>query len=373
MQSEQHIRRLIRELELPDQADQVVQRPKYWTPAFCRLYFEKCDELSFGDPRDGLQAAEVCPELVDLVAKFSRDPEPLACLQVRALAVLGSAYRAVGDLEQAEDCYQEALRFIQREPVPATETANLFFRIAVLRSFQDRLQDAFDLADRSVAIYRESDGEARARHLGEALTIRGFVNNLKGSSAAAMQDWSEALACTDPRRRPRVYYSATHNLACGLAKRATCSSDLAKIELYLQRARKLLSKRPRSLQKLRLIYLQGMIFMRFGSTRRGEAAFHAARRGFLEIGSPFDMALVSLDMARYLHQNRQYAEMKALAIETRQIFSSQCTDQKANQALNVWKEAILASPVSTEAFAVAWNRLQRRSAAGATRELRQGV
>lgn len=361
MQSEQHIRRLIRELDLPDQADQVIQRSKYWTPTFCRLYFEKCDELIFSDPRAGLQAAEVCPELVDLVGRFGREQESLARLRVGALAVLGSAYRAVGDLEQAQASYAEALRLTGQQQIPATEKANLHFRIAVLRCEQNRLQEALVLADRSVEIYRGASEQLRRWHLGEALTIRGFVRNLAGHSAMALKDWSEALSCTDPKRRPRVYYAATHNLAWGLAERATCSSDLAKIELYLQRARRMLSKQSRSLQKLRLIWLQGMIFMRFGSIRRGEAAFDSARRGFIEIGSPFDMALVSLDMARYLHQSRQFSELRALATETQQLFSSECADPRANRALATWKEAVMASSVSTQVFVTAWQTLQQRA------------
>ena len=176
-----------------------------------------------------------------------------------------------------------------------------------------------------------------------------------------MKDWSEALSCTDPQLKPRVHYSATHNLAFGLARRATCSADLAEVEVYLSQARKLLSKRPRSLQKLRLVWLQGMIYMRFGSTRRGETAFRTARRGFLAIEASFEMALVSLDLGRYLFQSHRFEELRALAIETHELFKASYADERAQRALTVWRDAVLAEAVSAETFAAAWRAIQERA------------
>ncbi len=361
MQSEQHIRRLIRELELPDQADLVIQRPKYWTPAFCWLYFERCDELVFGDPQAGLGAAEFAPELAALVGKFDRQTHLHPRLRLRALAVLGSAYRAVGDLEQSDDTYAQALRLVATGSFPAPERANLYFRVAVLRSLQHRGAEALARIEESVQIYRQSSRWLRQRHLGEALTIRGFIYDFNGESAKAMKDWSEALSCTDPQLKPRVHYSATHNLAFGLARRATCSADLARVEIYLTQARKLLSKRPRSLQKLRLIWLQGMIFMRFGSTRRGEAAFRTARKGFLAIEASFEMALVSLDLGRYFYQSHRFSELRALAIETHELFKISRADERAQRALAIWRDAVLAEAVSAEVFVAAWRTIQERA------------
>ncbi len=361
MQSEQHIRRLIRELDLPDQADLVIQRPKYWTPAFCWLYLERCDELIFGDPQAGLQAAEFAPELAALVGKFNREERLHPLLQLRALAVLGSAYRVVGDLEQSSVTYAEALRLLAEGSFPEAEKANLYFRVAMLRRVQDRRDEAAALIEESVRIYRRSSRRLRQRHLGEALTIRGYIHDLDGDPAQAMKDWSEALSCTDPQSKPRVHYSATHNLALGLARRATCSADLARVEIYLSRARKLLSRRPRSLQKLRLIWLQGMIYMRFGSTRRGETAFRTARKGFLAIEASFEMALVSLDLGRYLYQSHRFEELRALAVETHELFKASHADERARQALKVWKDAVLAESVSVEAFAATWRTIQERA------------
>ncbi len=360
--SQEHIKRLIRELDLPDQADQVIQKAKYWTPAFCWLYFEKCDELIFDDGHAGLRAAKVGPELVELVSRFSRDPEPRAPLRLRAFGVLGSAFRAAGDLARADEIYQDGLRLVKAGQIPATEKANFLFRLAVLRSVQNRMEDALRLAGGSVRIYRESDEPIRQRHLGEALVIRGHLYGLVGDNAAAMKDWSEALSCTDPKKRPRIHHCASHNLAYALVEKgAVDSRSLSTVESHLTKARKFLSKRPRSKQKLRLVWLQGIIMMRFGSTRRGEAAFKTARRGFVEMKAAFELALVSLDLGRYLYRSGELEELRMLAVETQQIFSTLCADPQANQALIVWRDAVLARTVSTEAFANTWQAVQQRA------------
>ncbi len=362
MQSLENIKRLIRELDLPDQADLVIQRAKYWSPTFCRLYFEKCDELIFDDGRAGLEAAEVGPELVALVSRFSRDSEPRPPLRLRALGVLGSAYRAVGDLVRSEEIYQDGLRLLRTEHVPTTEKANFLFRLAVLRSVQNRPDQALNLASGSVRVYRESNEPIRRLHFGEALVIRGYLYKQSGDLAAAMKDWSEALSCTDPRSKPRVHHCASHNLACGLvAKGAVDSRSLSTVEGHLSKARKFLSKRPRSRQKLRLVWLQGLIMLRFGSTRRAEAALKTARRGFLEMAAAFEFALVSLELGRHLYGSRELEKLEVLAVETQQLFSTLCADQKANRALAIWKDAVLATTVSTQAFTSAWQTVQRRA------------
>ncbi len=362
MQSHEHIKRLIRELDLPDQADLVIQRAKYWSPAFCWLYFEKCDELIFDDGHAGLRAAEVGPELVELVSRFSRDPEPHPPLRLRALGVLGSAFRAVGDLLQAEEIYQEGVGLLRTEHIPVTERANFLFRLAVLRSVQNRMAEALRLVGGSVRVYRETSEPIRRKHLGEVLVIRGYFYDQVGNNAAAMKDWSEALKCTDPKTRPRVHHCASYNLAYGLvAKGAVDSRSLSTVEGHLSKARKFLSKRPRSKQKLLLVWLQGIVMMRFGSTRRGEAAFKSARRGFIEMGVPFEFALVSLDLGRYLYRSRELEELKSLAVETQQLFSTLCADSQANQALVIWRDAVLARTVSTEAFANTWQAVQQRA------------
>ena len=361
MQSDRHIKRLARELNLPDEADLVTQREKYWSATFCWLYFDRCDVLTFDDPHAGLRAAEAAPELVSLTERFGRLGEPVAPLTVRAFSVVGSAFRACGNLEEADAFYGKAFTLTKTPGFPKTELANLLFRVAVLRGVQGKTDTALGLANASVKIYERADESVRMRHLGEALNVRGWIFSTKGNYARAMQDYSAVLTCTDPKTLPRVTLCAEHNLACDLVEHTIDPQSLSVIERHLSQARRLLTSRRRSLPKLRVLWLQGMIFMRFGSERRGERAYRDARNGFIEMEAPFEMALVSLAIGEYLLKTREYDKLRELALDTVERFDAMCTDRKAHNALLIWKESVVANTASAQVLSTTWKVLEEQS------------
>ena len=365
MPSDEHVRRLARELVLPDEADLVVQRPKYWTPEFCWLYFDRCDELIAEVPADGLVAAEVCPELVYLTQTVTRKPQDR--LHVWALGVLGSAYRATDDLHESDETFEEAFRkFSRSDLVRKCDLANLLFRVAVLRSFQHRYDRATKLATRSVRLYRETSEDVRRRRLGEALAARGYIYHMSDNLALAMQDWAEAIRCTDVRLTPRVFHAVAHNLAYGMTQGVVPSGDLSQIEVYVTQASRYFSGRPLSVPKLKVQWLRAMIMMRFGSTRRGEALYRKVIRGFMKLGNIVDMALVSVTLGKHLFHEGRLGELQELAIETSGTCGRLCKDELVERAVYIWKEAALAKTVSAEVFQTTWQVLERSSFASAT-------
>lgn len=354
-----HIKRLARELSLPEQAELVIQRPKFWTPDFCWLYFERCDDLIFDDPQAGLHAAQVAPELAELTQRMMRTPQPR--LHLRGLAVLGSAFRRVDELDQAEDTYKLAFRILQRENVPRWDQANLLFRFATLRTFQHRFEDAGEFADSAVGIYRQAPIEIRQLHLGEALIVRGYVHRRVNEGDLAMTDFGEALSCTQAKLRPRTFYSAVHNLACGMVVGAVLPRTLGNIERYVAQARRFFNKKPRSLPKMKLLWLQGMVMMRFGSIRSGEKALFRVQSGFLRMNNIVEMALVNITLAQHYFRTRRLEELKALAVETHELCQERCKHQHIQHAVSVWKDAVLARTVSTQSFANTWRLLEKCS------------
>ncbi len=366
MPSDEHTRRLARELVLPDQADLVIQKPKYWTPAFCWLYFELVDQLISEVPSHGLVAAEVCPELVYLTQTVTRQPQDR--LRLRALAVLGSGHRATDDLDQAEETYKTAFELIREsESILRSDAANVLFRFSYVLCFRRRYEPAIEIASQSIAIYREAPDDLRRRHLGEALVARGHVHYMNGQLALAMKDFGEAVPCTDVKQTPRVFYAVVHNLAWGMTESVIPPRDLSTIEKYLTQASRYFSSKPLSVPKLKVLWLRGLIMMRFGSTRRGEATFRKAIDGFLKLGSIVEMALVSVTLGKHLHQERRFEELKTLAIETNDVCESLCRLDDIKRAVFIWKESILAKTVSKEVFARTWQILERNSFASSTR------
>ncbi len=366
MPSDAHIRRLVRELVLPEDADLVIQKPKYWIPEFCRLYFRRCDELISEIPADGLAAAEVCPELVYLTETVTRQPQHR--LRLRALAVLGSAHRATDDLDRADGVYKAAFALLEKSSsISQTDVANLLFRVAVLRSCQDQYQEAVHLASRSVDIYRRALDHVRRRHLGETLTVRGYIHHMNGRLELAMKDWGEAVACTDVKLTPRIFYAVAHNIALGMMQSVVPPRDLSVIEKHVTQASRYFSGKPLSVPKLKILWLRAMIMMRFGSTRRGEATYRKVMSGFLRLGNVVDMALVGVALGRHFYRERRFEELKSLAIEIDDACDLECKNSAIRNAVSIWKEAVIAETVSAEAFSATWNVLERDSFARAAR------
>lgn len=372
MPSDEHIRRLVRELVLPDEADLVIQKPKYWSPAFCWLYFRRCDDLIVEVPADGLIAAEVGPELVYLTQTFTRQPQDR--LGLRALAVLGSAYRVTDDLDQAERTFEKAFKLLNaNSSLPHSDRANLLFRLAVLRSLQNRYDTAIALASRSVGIYRETPDHIRHRHLGEALTVRGYIHHMNGHLELAMKDWGKAVPHIDVKLSPRVFYAAVHNLALGMTESAIPPRDLSTIEKYVTQATRYFSRKPLSVPKMKVLWVRGMIQMRFGSTRRGEATYRKVMRGFLKLGNIVDLALVGIALAKHLHGERRFDELKTLATETNDVCERLCKNQDVTRAVFIWKETVAANTVSAEVFATTRRILEQESFASAARLVQESA
>ncbi|MCP3958481.1 MAG: hypothetical protein GY719_11565 [bacterium] len=360
MQTERHIRRLVQELVLPDQADQVIQRPKYWTAFFCQLFFDRCDELIFDHPQIGLESAQYGPELVELTARETRIDEEEASLRLRAIGVVGSAHRACDDLEAAADTYELGFNLLSKEQIGKDEKANFFFRVAVLRYCQNRIEQAFDLAEQAVSIYRETTDDIKAKHLGEALTIRGFLSKMVSDHGSAAKDFSEAVRCTDPKKYERIHHVASHNLAWALAESSIDQRALGAVAKHLREGRRFLAKRPRSRQKFRMLWLEATIMLRLGSTRRGEAHMRKARQGFIDLENGFDLALVSFDLVEFVSQHEQWEEARQLATETVELFGAVCADKQANDALELWSDAVSAKSLTKEMLTSTRETIQQR-------------
>ncbi len=273
------------------------------------------------------------------------------------------AYR---DLDQAEESYKEAFKLIREsESILRPDTANVLFRFSYVLCFRRRYEPAVKVASQAIDIYREATDDVRRRHLGEALCARGFIHHINGQLPLAMRDWGEAVGCTDVKLTPRVFYAVVHNVALCMMESVVPSRDLSRVEKYVAQASRYFSVKPRSVPKLKILWLRGMIMMRFGSTRRGEAAYRKAIVGFLALGNVVEMALVSVTLGRHLHKERRFEELEALAIETHDVCERLCSFEDITRGVFIWKETVLARTVSKEVFSTTWRLLERNSFANA--------
>ena len=343
-----YAKRLVAKLDLPDEAELVLDCPSYWDETPCRLFFERCEELAFHTPQQAVKTAEIAPRLAETVRE-ENNPDGRRKrreLLVRAHTILGSAYRAVGRHYEAEQTFARALR-LGRAGIGLEIQALLHRRIAYLRAAQNRLAEAIDFANLAVKISQHPNAVAAAH------TARGYVNVKLGRYSDGVRDLGMALSIINPKQDPgmgeakRIRHSAVHNLAYAISQSPSPES-LGDVQFYLRQARKLVPHHRRSLPRYQLYWLEGMSLIKLGSGRRGERLFQRARAGFKEIGAIFELALINLDLSELYRDEERWPELAQLAEETFHIFRKLPADAEAIAALSLWMEAASAQQLENK-------------------------
>lgn len=338
-----YARRLLKRLDLPADAELMLERPTYWDPTVCRAYFELCDRKMFDSPREGLRMARIAPELALLV------PEEDGRIRHRSMlilgyAVLGSAHRAAGNFTEAENQYRTAFRLAKTEGIQGSCLANISGRLSVLRTCQKRFGDALKAAERAVNIYRGINDPQR---LAVALISASYAAGRSGRYGEAADHCGEVLDLTpNPNASPeakQLYHAACHNLAdCALNG---SPADLEKARQYVRRARRGCPK-GKSAPKAKLRWIEGRIMIRFGSTRRGEAYLRRAIADLESLGAAYDSALVALELSALWRMEGRWRSLKGLAAETFRCFQTLAGDSEALAALSLWLDAVNAQALT---------------------------
>ncbi len=353
-----HARRLLRELEplLPGAAWQVLERECYHDPGFCDRFLAYTEDLIFREPTPGLEVARVTPRLARIIlAKEGPKARPsnLARL-VRALGLVGTAYRFVGWPDEVERRYREALRICDSERVPPLCRAELCLRWATLRIRQKRFAEASRFIDDALAI---CEAEKSEEWTGTALAMRGTMLAGDGQFSEATAVLSQVLGRY--KLTPRVEFSATGNLAYAIL----CLDDPAALDAVLEhsmRARRLAGPR-QSVQKSRLYWTEGTACIRRGRTDDGERRYRKALAGFRKFGAVYEAALVALDLSKLLRFAGRWLELEELAAETFAQFQTLSDDAEALAALKLWLDASRERKLTEDLLSDVKARLEARA------------
>ena len=176
---------------------------KYWKREVYDLLLRHIMSQIGAAPDRALPLAQILPEFADLVSSSD------GVLQVRSFAVLGSAYRAVGDFQESERSFQQA----ESQQVASVEMADVYRRKSYLRMEQGELEQAFDLVNKAIEIYRLEGDLFDRSPLGWSFIARGYFHHQVGRPGDALVDLSAAVGLVDHRTYPDFYYGALHNLS----------------------------------------------------------------------------------------------------------------------------------------------------------------
>ncbi len=364
--SETWARRLLR--EMPRNSEELLERESYWDPTFLRVFLDHVDDVIYRDPRAGLKLARMGPRLAGLVPE-ARGPEGRRRHQeqlIRSHASLGGAHRATGGLDVAEAEYARALKIADSSDISPTSRANLNRRLAALRACQKRYAEALALADEAAEIFRHCKDR---QGLAAAVATRGYVLNEKGRFAEAIPYHGEALRLAGKalrlagRKRPagleRIHQVARVNLADALAQ--SRGADVAAMALdHAREAARALRGQRRCRARHHCQWIEGKAWLGMGLDRRAEQALKVARRGFVRLGAPWEIALVSLELAAIYRLWGQWGDLEALAEDTFRRFRELSGDYEAISALSLWLDAVLAREGAEAAIDAAQKTIQAR-------------
>ncbi len=324
--------KLLREaVEFPER---LLVRKKFWRLELWPYYLRRCNELLFDNPRTALAFALQIPELAAKIIAAHPGING-ADLMLLGYSYLGSAYRAVGDHDRSEAAFEKAR--VYRDSATPTALAEYLRRLAYLRICQ-KDAECFPIIGEAIEIHKR--GNLVNRHaLGECLVCRGLAYVVFDQHGKSFDDWTAALSHLSIRTDDRPWYSAVHNLATWAVDYGTDDELQAALE-NLKPALVLLSTYSgRKFAKLKLRWLIAVIDARLGHSGSAELAFLELRDGLAAMELVYEIGMVQIDLAMlYLNQGR-HTELETLARETAAIFRRIGVEAKAQEALDVWRQA----------------------------------
>ena len=340
---ERMARRRIRYIS-PLNAGKVLAHRRYWTLPFLRIYLENCDEHIFHDPEDGYLLAQHAPELARRIDVAQTDSDYVdetakRSWRVRALAVWGSSCRAYGELTQAEAAYRLAAE-LAADGVDRESAGELRLRTAVL-AFSRLDPNAGPLLEDAVQDFTVAGRQSR---LANALVVRGALR-VREMDPLGLADSARALELADATtaRGQRTMIGALHNMAIAATRGASSIESQEVAHRLLQAVKKRLANKPRSLTKMRVFWVEGLLLAKMGITRLAEKRLLRVRDGLEILGDALALTLASLDLAVILISDGSVEAARALADETAERVEAMKGDRELLAVIERWSRARLLS------------------------------
>lgn len=288
------------------------RRFDFW--AFAEQLSNVAFQAIYDDPHRSLELSKMALELGERLDS-ERYGVAVHDLRGRLLARLGNAERSVGDLAGAEARLAAARAELERGTGDPIEEAELYYFLSSLRRGQRRFDEALRLVRRSRRLFRELGDHHREGH---AWGAEGVIHSVAGDLDQAIQCHRRALAKLDAEEDPRLALGVRHNLLWDLLQ-TDCSDDaLRELEALRPRYAELGDR----MNLLKLRWMEGRLARRLGQRERAETILREACGGFTTAAIPYEAALVGLDLALLLAEERRHAEVAELAGELLAVFQS---------------------------------------------------
>ena len=323
----------IRDLPRENQKSTVRHHVAFSSPALFHLLRKKSRELGRTDRTLGVHLAELAFESLN---GCGAEPSALTELRAQGWATIGNARRLELDFPGAEQAFilaeQEwSGQYSRREPKIEAE---ILQNRAALRMMQRRYEEARDLQERAIPIFR-SQGD---RHLlAQALILRANIAGYAGDPLGAIPRLKEAMSLLANAVQPS--YLAMVGLQ-SLAAFYALAGDFDSAAEILPRAKSLCEALDNRISHYQLRWIDGLIAKGKSDNVSAEARLREARIGFVELGDMDCAAVVTLDVALLCAEEGRQEEVLALTSEILPVFEALRLDRETLVALGMLRSAL---------------------------------
>ncbi len=275
----------------------VVEDPEFWTPEFCRAFFEWCGIQAYEKPKTVLMRGQIALE----VAAKTGDSHTLT----KAHGVMALAYRRVSVLELAEEELKTALTLAQSCPCCLADILRVE---GIVRIYQLRFDDAIRCLDKAIGHHRTLGNEGG---IGRCLISRGVALWRLGRTDDALEDERQALQLLASGTPEFFYIAALTNTAHFLTKGD--DEHFAQAEPVLEELRvRLHGVEGLTAVRICLSWTHGLILVRLGERKRGLQMLRKARKRLLNRRQDAEVIAITADISALYCDTRMFRYIKDL-------------------------------------------------------------
>jgi len=341
---------LLHEVPTPRALDAKARMLRDWER--CEALLARSRELRFNDPEGMLAAASLAVGLAERIAPELRGSQSVADLQAQAWAAQGNARRVVGDLAEADADLAHALARSGQGTGDPRLLARLMDLTASLRIAQRRFDEASQLLDWVFGIYRDlGDNHEAGRALISKSNTAAYALDLGG----AVRLLGQSLELIDAGRDAHLVLNVVHNLAHNLVD----DGRFQEASRLLDRSWPLYAAYGGRIDRTKARWVEGRIALGSGDPARADQTFREVRTDLKDIGLPYDMALVSLELASLWLEQGRTREILALLDETVSVFRERGIRREAIAALLMLREAFERERVTAALLRTVASELER--------------
>ncbi|MCP3995579.1 MAG: tetratricopeptide repeat protein [bacterium] len=269
----------------------VIEDPQFWTVAFCRSFFDWCDEQAYEFPDSAMRYGDLAVEL----AKKTGDRHALA----RAHGVMAIAYRLVSLFDRAEAEFDQAFKLAG---TCSCCLSDIYRRKGSLRMYQKQFATSIELYNQAIEHYRAIDDEDG---IGRTLVSRGISLCLTNRIDEALEDERTALTLLS-LETPSIYHLGALTNIAGILAYGTdehCRLALSYLEMF---EGQLAGVPGATAVRVRLSWAKGLILARLGERKRGLQMLRKARAALFRNRHDVEFIAISADIARLYCDTEKY-------------------------------------------------------------------